>query len=184
MCRLRDNVLAVTGTNAVTLLDVSDTPVVMGEVLTQRSYYGIARIDDENLVVGCCRDVDIASGEPLAARVDVVQADGQWVRTLADSNSLPELKEPCYLCVVGDDVVVSDRSSNRLFRLDLVSGELRQTYAHPDLMAPCQVTVSANKTDVKARKSLWCPSKTKQNCKGVNYKCSRNTILRNFILLY
>jgi hypothetical protein len=42
-------------------------------------------MDDENLVVGCSRDVDIASGEPLAARVDVVHGNGQWVRTLADT---------------------------------------------------------------------------------------------------
>nr|KAG5689924.1 hypothetical protein BaRGS_015612 [Batillaria attramentaria] len=136
LAMLDANLVAVTslGDKVIRLVDVTNEPVVVQEIRTEKRYRGICgNNQDDTLVVSCPAEGD------TPASVDVIARDGHVMRTIMSGEG-SGLRLPDYLFVRDGDVLVSDSSANAVFRVDLASGRLTYTYRHEDLVYPLQVT--------------------------------------------
>nr|KAG5708805.1 hypothetical protein BaRGS_031959 [Batillaria attramentaria] len=128
---LRNGRVAVTAWNKrLYLIDVSGHPTVVSRVQTSREYRGVsAGTTDDTLIVSCDSDSD------GPASVDVISYEGRFRHTVVDSNTLRDLQWPEYLAHVGGVLLVSDYASNSVFRVDLASGRVLATLAHPHMQS-------------------------------------------------
>lgn len=141
LCQLPDGAVAITTLAPLILFaDVSGLlPFVASWVPTAKQYTGIASGgNDDTLIVSCGR-----SGQD-AASIDVIRRDGTLVRTILDSNALPDLNQPDHIHLTRQqNLLVSDAGTNRIFVIEPLEGQLLDTYAHDDLKQPRQVITDA-----------------------------------------
>lgn len=123
------------------LIHVSDDGemVITFQTKTSRQYRGIEKGgNSDNLVLSCDLDDE---GE---ARVDVFTRNGYLLRTIVTSRVVPTLRKPRYLCVVNDDLLVSEWENNSILRLELSTGRLLDNLRHPYLKHPYQISRDIN----------------------------------------
>lgn len=143
---LHDDLVAVTSDRkCLHFVDVIGQPSVVRRVNTARKYCGVsAGTTPDTLIVSC----DIDKDGP--AQIDVITRDGDVIRTVIDSGTLPTMSQPDYLCRVGQHVFVSDRQSNEVFRIDIVCASLK----HTGINSPHQVACDeANNLYIACSKS-------------------------------
>lgn len=135
----KDDVIAVTsGTTVIVLLSIStDNISIDRQVETKQRYWCVASDGQgDTLVVSTIMD------HHGTAVVDVITIEGKVLWTLGTEVSDPKIRQPVSLCVLGRDVLVSDKE-DVVHRLDVVTGTRSDTLTHSDLKWPGQVAADA-----------------------------------------
>lgn len=135
----QEDVIAVTsGTDLIELLDLGvDAISVVRQIRTRRRYWCVTTEGQgDTLVVSSNMD------HLGPAVVDVITSEGRVLWTLADDAALPGLRQPVSLCLLGRQVLVSDKNG-LVHRVDVATGEQSPALAHPDLRWPGQVAADA-----------------------------------------
>ncbi|XP_076437243.1 uncharacterized protein LOC143276553 [Babylonia areolata] len=133
---LSDGLVAMTTTSrTIYLMEVTaSTVTVRSRVQTVRRYEGIAGHSDRHLLGSCVKSVF------GPASVDVLNREGQVVRTVTDSTRLTRLGSPYYLFDTGDHhVLVSDWRTEKVHQVCVRSGQVTQTFEHDHVKWPRQV---------------------------------------------
>ena len=76
------------------------------------------------------------------AVVDVITVDGKVLWTLSVDVNDPKIIRPLSLCLLGRDVLVSDKEG-MVHRVDVVKGTRSHALTHSDLKSPGQVAADA-----------------------------------------
>ena len=122
----------------ICILTATPTLTLTHRIQTRRQYDGIAGLSGGRLIASCIK----RGNEP--ASVDIVTRQGDLVTTVTDSSRLPGLVSPLYLCVTSDNhVLVSDWDAQKVFMVDLSSGQVTHTHQHTDMKHPRQVCVDS-----------------------------------------
>ncbi|KAK7461205.1 hypothetical protein BaRGS_00038740 [Batillaria attramentaria] len=130
---LHDDLVAVTSQDKsiILLLEVTPDLSLFKKINTGRLYRGVAcGGKDGKLIVSCSAD----DGNP--AKVDKIERNGEVSQ--AESIKLPPKTDPRFLCVVGNDVLVSDKESNSVLRVDW-NAQIKARYTDNDLKSPRQL---------------------------------------------
>lgn len=136
LAQFKEGLIVVTADKkSILLVSVAGDPGVVSHVHTNMQYVGVGVGNEQEVIVSCLP----ANGEP--AGIHVIALDGSVVRTITTSSVVKNMSCPHYLCVVGSDVLVSDRNNDSLFQINLSSGALTATFKHKGLENPCEVAV-------------------------------------------
>ena len=127
MLQLQDGTIALTleDSNKILLFNVTGNELVhLKTIYTRSNYGGIAQGPENTLIVSKWR-------EDYGARIDIITMDGDLERTLLERVDF--LIDPYCLRRFGDDVYVSDWTSHRLFRVNVMTGEVSSFMGDLDL---------------------------------------------------
>lgn len=133
LCVLSDGQVAVT-TEGKGILFVDIEQKTFSSVATERQYWGISGLAEDNLVVTCRDDV---------YSVDVLTRDGTLLRKVAlsglssneDSNGFHHVH-----ATRAGHILLSNYFLHTVYRVDLATGGLLDVLTDPDLQQPYQVT--------------------------------------------
>ena len=149
---LSDGRVALTASNkALFFLDVRGQVTVQSRIRTARRYVGVADgRGDKTLIVSCGKDDD------GPACVDVIRHDGRMVRRIVDDKTLTQLRKPLAICVMDNHVMIPDPIHDCVYRVEVTTGLLVDTFTHPHLKKPIQVVADG-------QGNLYMASRNRQN---------------------
>ncbi|KAL8590578.1 hypothetical protein ACOMHN_011014 [Nucella lapillus] len=138
---LPDGLVAVTTKKPVIyLLNVADSVTEATRIQTVRQYDGIAGNCEGSLIVSCLE------GDSGSAAVDVLSREGQMLASFKHGSGLTvQIKTPHHLCQFTDhQVLLSDSGTHKMYTVDVITGQVTQTFHHSDLRYPRQMCVNNN----------------------------------------
>ncbi|KAK7444370.1 hypothetical protein BaRGS_00040420 [Batillaria attramentaria] len=131
---LRNNEVAITSVKGDSILLVNVEELNLKLIKTEKKYSVVAQGNEDTLIAGRWKE----DSEP--AGIDVISMRGDLVRTICDGNTITALCKPQSLCVVGDVVLVAEKPSDAILRINLSTGTLLAKHTHPSLSKPVGVT--------------------------------------------
>jgi hypothetical protein len=134
---LNDGLIAVTTDgNVIYLLTVAPTLTITSRIATNSPYWGVAGHSDCNLIVSSPK-----YGVNRVGRIDIINRDGQVLKTLTDNSKIHQLECPLFLCAAKNCLFVSDAGSSVVHKVDINTGHLIDTLSHPSLNGLYEVKV-------------------------------------------
>ena len=127
LLQLQDGTIVVTLEDAykIVLFNITGNALeLVKTIYTRANYGGIAQGPGDTLIVSKWSEGNIA-------RIDVITMDGDVERTILENVDF--LIDPYCLRRYGDDVYVSDWTSQRLFRVNVMTGEVSSHIGDLDL---------------------------------------------------
>jgi len=116
------------------LVDITDKSklLVKETIMTGRKYRSVCVVPstdgDVKLAVNCARDGD------GPASIDIISVDGTFDTNIINSDELPKLIHPRFLCIHDNDLYISDYHSHCVFKVVLQGpdkGVVLNTLVHP-----------------------------------------------------
>ncbi|KAK7474805.1 hypothetical protein BaRGS_00033943 [Batillaria attramentaria] len=136
---LEDGRLAVTSatTNCICLGDVRGSKVNV--IKTVRKYRGVACGGNSTLIVSCKSEGKLPASVDIIDLTRLTGGKATVLRTIVTSEEINHLKCPDYIHMMQGELLIADRESHAVLRLNFPTGKLMAVHKHNDLKNPCQI---------------------------------------------